>query len=297
MKQLILFCIAILCGSQAIAQTYPVGSYWRYRDELHDRVHYKFEALYLITPQQQVVAGRMSNRLVYRTSDFNSGYALYPDVAVGWYAEENNTGYVLTDDGIMIKIFDYNRQVGEMMPFARSAVSRIWYQSEAKITDIQTKNIDGVQRKVFVLDNGALEMIEHVGIKDNGLFKLEPSYGDYNTSTPGFVCFTDGKGLYYTASTTAVCKYMTATPTQWPVSVGGLSTAERIGLYPNPSSSVLHIQAPANTTAEVYDMVGRLVVHTTAPTINTSAWRDGLYVVKLYDDRSQLIKTEKVLKQ
>lgn len=293
MKRSLLVLISLLHTYSTIAQAFPAGSYWRYRDELHDRVTYKTEFMYLITEQQQVVAGRMSNRLIWRSSESYNDFAQTPDKPVGWYAEDNNIGYLLTDYG-MIKLFDYNKQVGETMPFGSIALGGTPLQEGAVISSIGTKNIDGVLRRVFVLGNEGMEMIENVGLRTSSLFKLSPTSGDYNISTPEFVCFNDGNGLTYAASPGASCIYMM--PTLWPLSVVGVEE-NASSLYPNPCNDVLHIQAPDATTAHVYDMLGRLVATTDAPTINTGAWRSGLYVVKLYNADMTLVKTERVVKQ
>lgn len=80
--------------------------------------------------------------------------------------------------------------------------------------------------------------------------------------------------------------------------------ANGISVYPNPTNGVLNIaissELAGNTSVEVYDAVGKLVIKETlsteTSTINTSKLTDGIYVFKIMNN-NQAIKIGKIVKQ
>jgi len=80
--------------------------------------------------------------------------------------------------------------------------------------------------------------------------------------------------------------------------------ANGISIYPNPTNGILNIaissELAGNTSVEVYDAVGKLVIKETlsteTSTINTSKLTDGIYVFKVINN-NQAIKIGKIVKQ
>ena len=85
--------------------------------------------------------------------------------------------------------------------------------------------------------------------------------------------------------------------------VNSIATTSSINLYPNPTNGILNIAISAelagNTSLEVYDALGKLVVKETltneTTTINTSKLTDGMYVYKVINN-NKVIKIGKVVK-
>lgn len=85
--------------------------------------------------------------------------------------------------------------------------------------------------------------------------------------------------------------------------VNSIATTSSINIYPNPTNGILNIAISAelagNTSLEVYDALGKLVVKETltdeTTTINTSKLVDGMYVYKVINN-SKVIKIGKVIK-
>ena len=80
--------------------------------------------------------------------------------------------------------------------------------------------------------------------------------------------------------------------------------ANGINVYPNPTNGILNIsissELAGNTSIEVYDAIGKLVIKETlsteTTTINTTKLTDGIYVFKVINN-NQAIKIGKIVKQ
>jgi hypothetical protein len=80
--------------------------------------------------------------------------------------------------------------------------------------------------------------------------------------------------------------------------------ANGINVYPNPTNGILNIsissELAGNTSIEVYDAIGKLVIKETlsteTTTINTAKLTDGIYVFKVINN-NQAIKIGKIVKQ
>ncbi|MGB5983097.1 MAG: T9SS type A sorting domain-containing protein [Nonlabens sp.] len=78
------------------------------------------------------------------------------------------------------------------------------------------------------------------------------------------------------------------------------STSDRnkadISISPVPSNDNLFISAPFLTTAQLYDLQGRLVLETAFKEINLKGLKNSTYILKIYDSYKNLVKTSKVIK-
>ncbi|MES2691024.1 MAG: T9SS type A sorting domain-containing protein [Bacteroidota bacterium] len=78
---------------------------------------------------------------------------------------------------------------------------------------------------------------------------------------------------------------------------------DQVTLYPNPAVTKFTVETSANAAwVEIYDMTGRLILKPAFETgrkhltVDASAWKEGVYIIRLYDNSGKLIKAEKVMK-
>ncbi|MCW3121253.1 MAG: hypothetical protein JWQ38_745, partial [Flavipsychrobacter sp.] len=79
--------------------------------------------------------------------------------------------------------------------------------------------------------------------------------------------------------------------------VNQVISAADIRIYPNPVSSVLHIDAPAKVTVTIMSADGKmLLAQKEAVSINVSQLANGMYMIMIYDENNMLLKAEKFVK-
>jgi Secretion system C-terminal sorting domain len=77
-----------------------------------------------------------------------------------------------------------------------------------------------------------------------------------------------------------------------------LVSADEIRIYPNPASSVVSIDAPVLFNASVMSMDGKVLIRRSlAKEINVSTLANGMYMIMLYNERGQLLKAAKFVKE
>jgi trimeric autotransporter adhesin len=70
-----------------------------------------------------------------------------------------------------------------------------------------------------------------------------------------------------------------------------------VKVYPNPATSVLHIDAPVKVNVSVLSIDGKVLIEQKdAETIDVSRLANGLYIVMVYDENNLLLKTTKFAK-
>lgn len=70
-----------------------------------------------------------------------------------------------------------------------------------------------------------------------------------------------------------------------------------VSIYPNPAQSVLHIEAGITVRAVITSVDGRSILDIAeAKDINISNLADGVYMIAVYDNNGQKLKTEKLVK-
>ena len=82
--------------------------------------------------------------------------------------------------------------------------------------------------------------------------------------------------------------------------VSSLSTLEvdqgSINVFPNPTSGVLHISSIDAIQTQIFDMRGQLLLQSNSVQIDLSNLPPSLYFIKVFDKKSNLLSTQKVLK-
>lgn len=74
-----------------------------------------------------------------------------------------------------------------------------------------------------------------------------------------------------------------------------LQGKQKVGIYPNPVSAILNIQADENVSSEIYDMNGRKIISSESKTIPVDKLVPGNYSVKVKTEASY--KTFKFIKK
>ena len=70
-----------------------------------------------------------------------------------------------------------------------------------------------------------------------------------------------------------------------------------ISIYPNPASSMVHINAPVAIKAIISSLEGKEVLtQEGAQTIDISSLPNGIYLLKIFDAENTLLKTERLVK-
>lgn len=121
-----------------------------------------------------------------------------------------------------------------------------------------------------------------------------------NATNYNFHVITTG---YYAVS---VSDYNACTAMSSPIYVAvttnttGINNAGSVGLiniYPNPASTSLHISAPFPVNVSLSGVDGRTVLQQdNATTIDLSSLADGMYIIRISDENSVLLKTDKIIK-
>ena len=94
----------------------------------------------------------------------------------------------------------------------------------------------------------------------------------------------------------------TSAPITVTASGGGSGVTEvnkmpAVAIYPNPSTSLVHISADVTVNVVVVTATGRIVVEQkNATDIDLSGFADGIYMILVYDENSILLKAKKLIK-
>ncbi len=76
-----------------------------------------------------------------------------------------------------------------------------------------------------------------------------------------------------------------------------VSISSEIKIYPNPATTILHIDAPVKVLVSVISIDGTVLIdHKEAITLNVDQLSNGMYLIMVYDENKNLLKTEKFTK-
>lgn len=105
-----------------------------------------------------------------------------------------------------------------------------------------------------------------------------------------------GNGLslsYHGSRGTAIVPFVLGTPEPTP---------QFFEIYPNPITDVLNLKFPADiqeVNVRIYDVLGKMVqdfnMSPAQPTLNTSSWRPGMYIIQMVTGDN--VQTKRVIKQ
>ena len=78
---------------------------------------------------------------------------------------------------------------------------------------------------------------------------------------------------------------------------GTQTSAQNINVYPNPTTAMLHIDAPVKVNVTVLSIDGKVLLEQKAVIdIDVSNLADGMYLIMIYDEHNLLLKTTKFAK-
>ena len=69
-----------------------------------------------------------------------------------------------------------------------------------------------------------------------------------------------------------------------------------VTLYPNPTDGKIYINSQYYNYAKVHDINGRIILNSSSYEINISNFKEGIYIIKLFDNFGKLICIKKVIK-
>jgi len=81
------------------------------------------------------------------------------------------------------------------------------------------------------------------------------------------------------------------------VYVNPITSGKDVRIYPNPATSVLNIDAPVKVWVTIATLEGKIIIdRKEAISVNVSDLADGMYMIMVYDENNNLMKTEKFVK-
>ncbi len=96
------------------------------------------------------------------------------------------------------------------------------------------------------------------------------------------------------------CAAMSSTYNVTSLSASGVNSVANsmdIKLYPNPTTSIVHIEAPIEVNAKISSLDGRILMQAQhAIQIDLSQLANGVYMISLYDANGTLVKIDKLVK-
>lgn len=122
-----------------------------------------------------------------------------------------------------------------------------------------------------------------------------------NNAIPGATNATltvTSEGYYTVAGTDAGgCTTMSAIAWVQPLGVSNLSiNGTDVNIYPNPASTMVHIDAPARLNVQIHNLEGQIIMTKNAASdIDISGMANGVYMISLTDKNGALVKTDRLV--
>ena len=74
-------------------------------------------------------------------------------------------------------------------------------------------------------------------------------------------------------------------------------TGKDVNIYPNPASSVVHVDAPVKVNVSILSLEGKTVLEQDdAHIIDIGMIANGVYMIQVRDENNILLKTERLVK-
>jgi hypothetical protein len=106
-----------------------------------------------------------------------------------------------------------------------------------------------------------------------------------------------GDGVYTVSVTDANGCFATSSPEQVGVNVPVVYASDPVRIWPNPTSSVVHVSAPGPVNISVLTMEGKVAFFSSnSSLINVGHLADGAYLIRVTDQSGIILKQEKLIK-
>jgi hypothetical protein len=112
-------------------------------------------------------------------------------------------------------------------------------------------------------------------------------------------CYTPSQNGYYSVWATDEygCGGMSNYIQKQDLAVNTINSSDMLKIYPNPATSVIHIDAPVKVNVTISGIEGKLISgYTDAKDIDISQLSNGIYMIRVYDENQSLLHTEKLVK-
>jgi photosystem II stability/assembly factor-like uncharacterized protein len=140
-----------------------------------------------------------------------------------------------------------------------------------------------------------------VGTREHGIYFSEDSCHTWQAFNTGLVDSTvlslkvKGYYMYAGLSGNGVWKYVLLDVTSVPQTAG----LEKTCIYPNPANDRIFLSNLNVSHVEIYDLQGQLILRIDRPenSLNISALRNGIYIVRTRDAQGHILSDSKLIKQ
>lgn len=241
----------------------------------------------------KVCEDTMINSIIYKTVYSTNDSVFDPSNSIYFCAvrESNNKWYIVHKQSITeYQLYDFNAELGDTVSTYNMSLGTV----ELIVFNVDSVLLNGVYYKRLML--GVYNAfgnpywqeywIEGIGSK-NGFYNPAEHVFDAGTS---LLCFHRHDSLIYINSPNGRCGYISYT---------GIKPVNKIGelrLIPNPVDNSLLVISDSSYFVEIFNAVGNLVLKSDKKIIDVSQLAKGFYIVNLYDDKMNLIKSEKIIK-
>jgi hypothetical protein len=287
MKKQLFFFVCFLAMIQTKAQTPPLVPYpsmglvqgERYYGGMFDPVYYNASFKYI----KDTIISSVTYSYFNTVIDALGYYTRYSNGKI-YYTGRNVDG---SAGGEVLK-YDFTLLVGNTTYF--SGAGNLTVDSVASIT-----LLNGQVRKYMRLRNSSLQKIEWIdGIGDiyNGFLYQRGVEGEGSE----FICVRDNSGLLYKRNNTLDCDSLTASIVNIKENLPELE----LSISPNPTQNIIHIDLqnviPSELTIQVIDVFGqsvlskKITIGTSKTDIDLTPYNDGVYFIRLSNDKKKLIK-------
>ena len=301
----ILGIVTAYCCSAQTYTPFPIGSaFWRYYSTFHEYGAYSVSKIQLTSTSDNVVFnGKTYYKIKVRGSGNSGGSGFPPDpdnIAEGDDAdyiairEQDKRVYMTRDGQVEYTLFDFNLNVGDMMPYVSTlryfgGMSTEFKQEYDRINSIDkiiARGYNGRPKEIkrFNLENGS-SIMEGIG----GTYGLFTYLNKYEPFTLEYTC----AGTEWT-----YCDYIW--PRGTPLAVKYVPQ-NGLRIYPNPCTEVLHIDMNAEADLYLYNITGQQVgvYHLTGKrnTIDISQLTAGIYLASISDVKGKPLARQRLIIQ
>lgn len=250
---------------------------------------YNFNATYAI--QGDTVIDEITYKAIYTTPDsiFDPAASYYHSAVRD---SANRWLFIPRDSTEKYLLYDFSLEEGDTVE-----INNPWEDGLRTLIALNVDSVelsDGYYKRIGVgiydPPSGQPHVIDHwiEGVGSvNGLF-----YSAWYIMDLGYqlLCFHRNDTLVYLNSPDGTCGYIF-------VGIDDRISSSTVKIYPNPVVNVLTIKSSVDRMVRIYDINGSNIYSGRDHTIDLSWLNTGMYFIRVYDDKNQVIATDKLLKK